>query len=143
MPDHLFVRGGILRNGISRRGLLGGGAGLIAAPFVSRPAFAADKITVADPGGVYVTGFTPAFYAPFRKTGVELVNVSRDAEPTSQVKAQVEAKSYIWDVVSITLSSRKLLSDAGLLIVVSSPNFLPKSPPQAAGHHVNLGAVQI
>ncbi len=111
MPDNAFTR-----NGTSRRGLIGGGgAGLICARFVIRPAFAAERITVADPGGVYVTGFTPAFYAPFRKTGAELVNVSRDSEPTSQVKAQVDAKSYIWDVVSITLSSRKLLSDAGLL----------------------------
>ena len=58
MPDHIFTR-----SGISRRGLIGGGAGLIAAPFIIRPALAAERITVADPGGVYVTGFTPAFYA--------------------------------------------------------------------------------
>jgi len=94
-------------------------AGLATAGTVAgsiKPAFAAEKITVADPGGIYGTGFGAAFYKPFQaETGIEIVNVAREAEPTSQMKAIVESKSYVWDVVSLTLSSRKLLSDQGLL----------------------------
>ncbi|MGU7771592.1 ABC transporter substrate-binding protein [Burkholderia sp. MR1-5-21] len=103
-------------NSPSRRRILANGLGIVGASLIGgRFAWAADKITVADPGGVYTIGFGKAFYAPFRKTGAELVTVSRDAEPSSQMKAQVEAHSYIWDVVSLSLNSRRLLSTAGLL----------------------------
>jgi putative spermidine/putrescine transport system substrate-binding protein len=112
----------IIRNlrtpNLTRRTILAG-AGLVAVGAATRsltPAFAADTVTVADPGGPYAVAFGEAFYKPFRAdTGIDLVNVAREAEPTSQVKAMVEANSYLWDVVSVTLSSRKLLSDQGLL----------------------------
>ncbi len=104
--------------GLSRRRLIAG-SGLALAGTALGPmgrALGAERFTVADPGGPYTTAFTAAFYKPFREqTGSDLVAVAREAEPTSQVKAIVEAKSYVWDVVSLTLSSRKLLSDAGLL----------------------------
>jgi len=102
----------------SRRAFLAG-TGLAMAGLAMGPidaAKAAGRITVADPGGPYSIGFSDAFYKPFQaETGIEVTGIARQAEPTSQVKAMVEAKSYLWDVVSLTLSSRKLLSDQGLL----------------------------
>jgi putative spermidine/putrescine transport system substrate-binding protein len=110
-PRH-FARGLTRRRLLASTGLAMGGLAL--APFGS--ARAAERITVADPGGPYQVGFGAAFYAPFRTaTGNEVTVVAREAEPTSQVRAIVEARSYVWDVVSVTLSSRKLLSDLGLL----------------------------
>ncbi|CAE6959272.1 ABC transporter substrate-binding protein [Paraburkholderia domus] len=89
-------------------------AGALLYPDIS--ARAADTLTVADPGGPYGTAFTEAFYAPFNQLGIaKVTNVARVAEPTSQIKAMVEAKSFLWDVVSVSSSSHKLLSSQGLL----------------------------
>src|SRR5689334_11778988 len=96
---------------IRRRGLLKGAGGLalgFAAPLGAvRPARAATTaITVADPGGPYGPGYRKAFYDPFEKaTGIKVVNVAREAEPTAQFKAMVETKSYSWDVCTLTLSA--------------------------------------
>lgn len=74
------------------------------------------SITVADPGGPYGPAFRKAFYDPFEKaTGIKVVNVPREAEPTAQFKAIVETKSYIWDVCTLTLSARDILTKLGLL----------------------------
>jgi len=110
-----------------RRLLAGSGAalGLGALPGTASFAQNANPITVADPGGVYTQGFSEAFYKPFRQAGYRLTNIARDAEPTSQVKAMVEARSVIWDVVSVSRSSYKLLSSQGLLepLEISGPDW--------------------
>lgn len=99
---------------LTRRTALGGLAGGAFAAF--GPARAAETITVADPGGVYSTAWAEAFYRPFeQESGVVVRNITRDAEPTSQVKAIVETKSYIWDVVSLSLPSASLLAAQNLL----------------------------
>lgn len=98
------------------RGASGLAAGLLAAPALIRPAFAATTITVADPGGPYGPGYRKAFYDPFEKeTGIRVANVAREAEPTAQFKAMVETKSYIWDVCTLTVSARDILSKQNLL----------------------------
>jgi putative spermidine/putrescine transport system substrate-binding protein len=73
-------------------------------------------LTVADPGGPYGPAFRKAFYDPFeRASGIKVVNVARESEPTAQFKAIVEAKSYIWDVSILTLSARDILLKQHLL----------------------------
>lgn len=104
----------------TRRGLLRGVGGLtigLAMPtIVVRPAAAATTLTVADPGGPYGPGFRKAFYAPFEQaTGIKIINVAREAEPTAQFKSIVETKSYTWDVCTLTLSARDILAKQGLL----------------------------
>ena len=110
---------------LSRRDLMrtaGGAAAVtLAMPYIARRAYAADSITVADPGGPYSIAYAEAFYRPFEKeTGITVANVSRDTEPVAQFRAMVEAKSYIWDVCTlagpayVALRAQDLLHDMGL-----------------------------
>ncbi len=100
---------------LTRRATLGGlAAGTVIA--AAGRAHAGETITVADPGGVYSTAWSESFYRPFeQESGITVRNITRDAEPTSQVKAIVETKSYIWDVVSVSIQSIKLLASQNLL----------------------------
>ncbi|MCC7050004.1 MAG: ABC transporter substrate-binding protein [Alphaproteobacteria bacterium] len=106
---------------LSRRGLLrvvaAGGASTLTAPFLWRRAEGAQSIVCADPGGVYSTAFAEAFYKPFEKeTGIQVVSVGRPGNPSAQIKAQVEAKSYQWDMsAGITSDIQLLLIENGLL----------------------------
>jgi len=126
----------IIMPGMSRRGLMkaaSAGAALLASPAVIGRAFAATQITVADPGGPFGPAFRAAFYDPFEKaTGNKVVNVAREAEPTAQFKAMVDTKSYIWDVCTLTLSARDILSKQGLLEPIGfSHADAPKLMPEA------------
>lgn len=105
------------RFSMTRRTLLGTGAAALAAPMLGQRANAqVSSITVADPGGPFTTGFRKAFYDPFTEaTGIEVVSVARDAEPTAQFKSIVETGSYIWDVCTLTLSARLILEQQDLL----------------------------
>ncbi|QRM30329.1 polyamine ABC transporter substrate-binding protein [Microvirga sp. VF16] len=124
-------------NTIDRRELLkwGGSLGLaIASPAImTRSAFAATTITVADPGGPYSPGYRKAFYDPFEKaTGIKVVNVAREAEPTAQFKAMVDTKSYTWDVCTLTLSARDILAKMNLLEPIGiaasdAPGLMPEA----------------
>ncbi|MDF2810432.1 MAG: transporter substrate-binding protein [Microvirga sp.] len=105
---------------LTRRGLLTAAGGMavagIGAPALIGRAFAATQLTVADPGGPFGPAFRKAFYDPFEKaTGNKIVNVAREAEPTAQFKAMVDTKSYTWDVCTLTLSARDILTKQGLL----------------------------
>lgn len=104
---------------LSRRTLFKGAGGLaltLAAPALIGPARAATSITVADPGGPYTTGYRKAFYDPFEKaTGIKVISVARDTEPTAQFKAMVETKAYTWDVCTLSLSARDILAKQKLL----------------------------
>lgn len=102
---------------LTRRTLLVSGAAVLTVPMLGRRANAkASSITVADPGGPFAIGYRKAFYDPFtKKTGIEVVSVARDAEPTAQFKSIVETGSYIWDVCTLTLSARLILEQQDLL----------------------------
>jgi putative spermidine/putrescine transport system substrate-binding protein len=105
---------------ISRRNVLKGTMGAaIAVPVLLRAAgaFAQEKqITVADPGGAYGDAFRKAFYDPFeRETGIRVINVAREAEPTAQIKAIVETGSYTWDASILTEAARDILQGQDLL----------------------------
>lgn len=89
----------------------------ISAPIVWTPSRAADSLVVSDPGGVYTTAWTEAYYLPFSKeTGVKVTPVARRANPAAEFKAQVETRNYNWDLsgginsdVAELLESLKLL----------------------------------
>lgn len=102
----------------NRRGFLLAAAGTAlgaAVPGIGR-AQGATTITVADPGGPFGPAFRKAFYDPFEKaSGIKVVNVAREAEPTAQFKAIVDTRSYTWDVCTLTLSARDILAKQNLL----------------------------
>jgi putative spermidine/putrescine transport system substrate-binding protein len=76
----------------------------LAAPFVwTGRTFGADQITVADVGGAPGAAIRKAFYDPFEKeTGIAVVGVAHDADPTTQFKLLVDTQSYIWDLCMVT-----------------------------------------
>ncbi|MBV9521734.1 MAG: ABC transporter substrate-binding protein [Alphaproteobacteria bacterium] len=108
------------KRGIKRRAVLAGlGAGAAAASlprvFINT-AKGAQQLVVRDPGGPWGPAAQNAFYTPFLKeTGVEIVPVAAAPEPIGPVKAMVEAKSYTWDAVILTVSNQDLLGPAGYL----------------------------
>jgi putative spermidine/putrescine transport system substrate-binding protein len=104
----------------SRRGALrkiASGTVALAAPMVWAPGRAAETLVVSDPGGVYTTAWTEAYYQPFTKeTGIRVVPVVRRSNPAAEFKVQVEARNYNWDLsgginsdVADLLEAQKLL----------------------------------
>lgn len=85
-----------------RRRVLAGG---LAAPFVfvAGRAFGADQITAADVGGAPGAAMRTAFYDPFEKeTGIRVVGVAHEPDPTVQFRLLVDTRSYIWDLCMVT-----------------------------------------
>lgn len=108
------------RYAIDRRTLLGGSVGglaaLLAASVPARRAFAAETLTVADPGGAWTPASAAAFIQPFGKEfGVTMSHIARQAYPTVQIKMNVETKSYTWDAVVATEADVAELAPQGLL----------------------------
>lgn len=83
---------------ISRRRFLratGGAATGLAMPLVwtAERALGAEQITVADVGGAPGAAIRKAFYDPFEKeTGIKIVGVAHDPDPTVQFKLLVDTK---------------------------------------------------
>jgi len=104
--------------GVSRRTVLAGSAAAaftLPNVYVNR-ARGAETLVVRDPGGPWTKAGQEGFYKPFTKeTGIEIVQVAAAHEPISQVKAMVDAKSYTWDVVILTISNQDLLGPLGYL----------------------------
>lgn len=105
--------------GVSRRAFLGttiAGASLLATPFV-KPSWANErKITVRDPGGPFTKGFGEAYYEPFKaETGIEVVGIQGEHEPTGMIKAMIEAGNYTWDGALLSKSSHQSLVNIGYL----------------------------
>ena len=125
---------------MNRRNLLktaGGAALALGMPGLTGRALAATTITVADPGGPFGPAFRKAFYDPFEKaTGIKVVNVAREAEPTAQFKAIVETKSYTWDVCTLTVSARDILAKQNLLEPIGfTRDAAPGLMPEAISEH--------
>ncbi|MGR7995391.1 ABC transporter substrate-binding protein [Xanthobacter sp. ZOL 2024] len=93
-------------NGVSRRTVLLGAAaaGALAMPAVWSPARAQNKrIVVRDDGGIYTKAYGAIYYRPFTEaTGIEVVAVQANAEPTAQIKSMVETGNYTWDMAKIS-----------------------------------------
>ncbi|UUM21287.1 ABC transporter substrate-binding protein [Mycoavidus sp. SF9855] len=76
----------------------------ISAPFIFTPSrAAAQRIVLRDPGGIYSKIYNEILYQPFtRETGIAVVSVQSDAEPTAQIRTMVETQSYLWDMMAIS-----------------------------------------
>jgi putative spermidine/putrescine transport system substrate-binding protein len=108
------------RYAVGRRKLLAGSAAGFAALLASsaplRQAWAAETLTVADPGGAWSPAASTAFITPFEKeTGVAVSHVAREHYPTVEIKANVETKSYTWDAVIATDADVNELAPLNLL----------------------------
>lgn len=108
------------RYAIDRRTLLSGSVGglaaLLSASASGSRAFAAEKLTVADPGGAWTPASSAAFVQPFGKEmGVTMSHIAREHYPTVEIKANVETKSYTWDAVIATDADMTELAPKGLL----------------------------
>lgn len=93
-----------------RRAIL---AGALAAPFVwtGPRAFAADQITAADMGGAPAAAIRKAFYEPFeRETGIRVVGVVHESDPTAQFKVIMDSGTYLWDACVATPANVGYLS---------------------------------
>ena len=104
---------------ISRRSFLGttvAATAMFATPFV-KPSWANErKITVRDPGGPFTAGFGQAFYEPFKaETGIEVVGIQGEHEPTGMIKAMIEAGNFTWDGALLSKSSHQSLVNLGYL----------------------------
>lgn len=91
------------------------GAAAVAFPFVWTPSRAASKrIVVRDDGGIYNKAYTDVYYRPFlASTGIEVVGVQSNAEPTAQIKSMVDTGSYTWDMAKISQPAILLLTSGG------------------------------
>jgi putative spermidine/putrescine transport system substrate-binding protein len=114
-------------NSTTRRQILTGGLGILAAPFIWRQASAEDRrIVVRDAGGPFALGFAEAFYKPFQAaSGIQIVAVPSASEPTSQIRAMVENGAYTWDTAHLTLSAATQLTAANFLepLKIDTPDF--------------------
>ena len=92
------------RYALDRRSvLLGGAAALSASSIAFQRAYAAETLTIADPGGAWTPACDDAFVKPFEKeAGVSINHIAREHYPTVEIKANVETKSYTWDAVVAT-----------------------------------------
>lgn len=91
-------------------------AGFVAlsAPAIWTPARAASKrIVVRDDGGIYTKAYGAVFYRPFTaKTGIEVVAVQANAEPTAQIRSMVETRNYTWDMAKISQPAIRTLTSS-------------------------------
>jgi putative spermidine/putrescine transport system substrate-binding protein len=101
---------------IGRRTLLGGisalGATIALRPFGARAA--ASELVVANWGGNAAKAVTEAFGGFQQKSGLQ-VTVDGSGTPQGKVRAMVEAKHVIWDVIDSSFGDSIQMGDAGLL----------------------------
>ncbi|TMV21930.1 ABC transporter substrate-binding protein [Rhizobium sp. RM] len=88
------------------------GAVALTAPAIWTSANAQSKrIIVRDDGGIYTKAYNAVYYGPFKEaTGIEVVGVQANAEPTAQIKSMVDAGSYTWDMAKISEPAIELLT---------------------------------
>lgn len=102
---------------LSRRTVLKSGAGaaaLLASPAFLTKGFAAETLTIADPGGVFTDGFRVGFYDPFEKEfGVKINPIVTAPDPVPQFKLSVDTKSYVSDIVMLVPGHVDRLQRAG------------------------------
>jgi putative spermidine/putrescine transport system substrate-binding protein len=132
------------RTGFTRRKVLKGAAATTVAlvtPAIWSPARAERKIVMRDPGGPFTKGFAEAFYEPFTKeSGIKVVGVQGQHEPTGLIKAMVETKNYTWDGALLSKSSHQSLVNIGYLDPIApkggpGPN-LSKIPENMRTEHL-------
>jgi putative spermidine/putrescine transport system substrate-binding protein len=129
---------------VSRRSFLAGslaGTAALVAPAVWQSARAERQIVLRDPGGPFTAGFGEAFYAPFEKeTGIKVVGLQGQHEPTGMIKAMVETGNYTWDGSLLSKASHQSLVNIGYLEPIApkggpGPN-LSKIPENMRTEHL-------
>jgi putative spermidine/putrescine transport system substrate-binding protein len=76
---------------------------------------AADKITIASWGGAYTESQRKAYYQPFKKaTGITVLEDVWASE-VAKVRAMVETKNYLVDIIDMTGPEMTVLGDEGYL----------------------------
>lgn len=103
-PSHPSRRDFIRTSVVSAAGL--------AMPAIWTSAKAATKrVVVRDSGGIYSDVYSRTLYKPFlAATGIEVVGVASNAEPTAQVRSIVETGSKTWDMAELSFPAIYLLS---------------------------------
>jgi putative spermidine/putrescine transport system substrate-binding protein len=119
---------------VSRRSFLtttaAAGAAILTAPYIKTARAGGRKITVRDPGGPFTAGFKAAYYDPFKaETGIEVVGIQGEHEPTGMIKAMIEAGNYTWDGALLSKSAHQSLVNLGYLE--------PIAPTGGPGKHVS------
>ncbi|WP_445657663.1 ABC transporter substrate-binding protein [Achromobacter sp. NCFB-sbj8-Ac1-l] len=100
----------------SRRSALKTAAAGVAAltmPMIWTPSRAASKrIVVRDDGGIYSKAYGAVFYKPFTDaTGIQVVGVQANAEPTAQIRSMVDTGNYTWDMAKISQPAILMLTE--------------------------------
>jgi putative spermidine/putrescine transport system substrate-binding protein len=135
---------GKLKSKTSRRTVLKtavAGAAVAAFGFPSIVRSAEDlKIVVRDPGGPFTPGFAAAFYDPFKEaTGVTVVGVQGQHEPTGLIRAMVETETYTWNMSHLSKASHQSLVNIGYLEPIA-PNgagkYLSQIPDGLRGEYI-------
>jgi len=98
------------------------------------------KIVVRDPGGPFTPGFAAAFYKPFKEaTGITVVGVQGQHEPTGLIRAMVESKNYTWNMSHLSKASHQSLVNIGYLEPIA-PNgagkYLSQIPDGLRGKYI-------
>lgn len=91
------------------------GAAALAMPMIWTPSRAASKrIVVRDDGGIYSKAYGAVFYKPFTEaTGIQVVGVQANAEPTAQIRSMVDTGNYTWDMAKISQPAILMLTEGG------------------------------
>ncbi|PFH28940.1 MULTISPECIES: ABC transporter substrate-binding protein [Burkholderia] len=111
-----------------RRHVMKGALALSGAAVLGAPAIVLGqnrKIVTRDPGGPFTQAFNEAFYKPFKQaTGITVVGLPAEAEPSGMIKAMVDAKNYQWDMAHISKSTHLALAEQGYLAPIAGKNGL-------------------
>ncbi|BBE10414.1 FAD/FMN-containing dehydrogenase [Mycoavidus cysteinexigens] len=84
-------------------------AAVVASPFVITPSrgtekgSAKQKIIIRTSGGYIQKAYEEILFKPFKqKFGIEVIGIPSNAEPTAEVKAMVETKTYTWNMACLS-----------------------------------------
>lgn len=127
-----------------RRAFVKGAAAVAGAAALGAPAIVLGqnrRLVTRDPGGPFTNAFNAAFYEPFKKaTGVTVVGVASESEPSGMVKAMVESRNYRWDMAHLSNSTHMALVKQGYLEPIAGPTGLGpnagKIPTNMRGEHI-------
>lgn len=127
-----------------RRHLIKGTLALTGAAMLGAPAIVLGqnrKLVTRDPGGPFSEAFAKAFYEPFKQaTGITVVGLPAESEPSGMVKAMVDAHNYQWDMAHVSKSTHLALADQGYLAPIygsggPGPN-VSKIPQNMRGEYI-------
>lgn len=127
-----------------RRSVIKGTVALAGAAILGAPAIVLGKdrkLVTRDPGGPFSQAFSKAFYEPFRQaTGITVIGLASESEPSGMVKAMVDARNYQWDMAHLSKATQLALADRGYLAPIfgaggPGPN-VSKIPENMRGEYI-------